>query len=62
MTLPALGYEWVEPGTDEVLAVLPATHPLAGAGAVSFAELASERFILPTGGCGPLILDAARRD
>ena len=61
VTLPAPGYECVELGTDEMLAVVPAAHALARAGAVGFGELANERFILPTGGCGPLILDAARR-
>jgi DNA-binding transcriptional LysR family regulator len=61
VTLPADGYEYTELGGDEMVAVLPAAHPLAGRSTVSLDALTEECFILPTGGCGPLILDAARR-
>ena len=61
VTLPAPGYAAVELGGDEMVAVLPAGHALAAEPAVPLGALAAERFILPTGGCGPLILDAARR-
>jgi DNA-binding transcriptional LysR family regulator len=61
VTLPAPGYECVPLGGDEMVAVLPAGHALAAQPAVTLAELARERFIFPTGGCGPLILAAARQ-
>jgi DNA-binding transcriptional LysR family regulator len=57
VTLPAPDLHAVVLGGDEMLVV-------AGAGdepAVTFAQLAGKPFILPTGGCGPLILEAARR-
>jgi DNA-binding transcriptional LysR family regulator len=61
VTLPAPGYELVELGRDEMVAVLPRQHALAAASSVSFAQLAREPFIFPTGGCGPIILAAARQ-
>lgn len=61
VTLPAPGLETVELGTDEMVAVLPAQHELCGLERVPFEALDDERFILPTGGCGPLIMAAARR-
>jgi DNA-binding transcriptional LysR family regulator len=61
VTLPAPGYECVALGADEMVAVLSPGHRLADAPAVKLGLLAGERFILPTGGCGPLILSAARR-
>lgn len=60
VTLPAPGRRTVPLGADEMVALLPARHPLAARAAVPFAALAGEPFILATGGCGPLILDAAR--
>jgi DNA-binding transcriptional LysR family regulator len=41
--------------TDDLLAVLPVGHPLAARGAVAIAELGSEPFIMPAGGCAPII-------
>jgi DNA-binding transcriptional LysR family regulator len=61
VTLPAPALETVELGTDEMVAVLPAQHELSGQESVRFDALSDERFILPTGGCGPLIMAAARK-
>jgi DNA-binding transcriptional LysR family regulator len=40
---------------DEMLAVLPAGHPLAGQPRISLAELADDPFLLSGGGCEPFI-------
>jgi DNA-binding transcriptional LysR family regulator len=61
VTLPAPGFDCVELGGDEMVAVLPVRHRLAEEAAVTFAQLAAEPFVFPTGGCGPLIVGAARR-
>src|SRR3954447_10763393 len=55
VTLPAPGFETQMLGSDEFVAVVPADHPLARLDAVPIPELASEPFIMPSGGCGPLI-------
>jgi DNA-binding transcriptional LysR family regulator len=46
--------------TDELLAVLPIDHPLADRGSVPIAELAREPFIMPAGGCAPIISGLAQ--
>jgi DNA-binding transcriptional LysR family regulator len=61
VTLPAPGFETVPLGTDEMVAVVPIDHELAAHATVSFRALSTERFILATGGCGPLIMTAARK-
>jgi DNA-binding transcriptional LysR family regulator len=61
VTLPAPGFQTQPLGHDEFVAVLPADHRLASLPAVPLSELSDEPFILPTGGCAPLITDAARR-
>jgi DNA-binding transcriptional LysR family regulator len=61
VTLPAHGYDCITLGGDEMVVVLSPAHALARASMVGLAKLAGERFIFPTGGCGPLILAAARR-
>jgi DNA-binding transcriptional LysR family regulator len=61
LTLPAPGFDCVELGSDEMVAVLPAVHLLADQPSVRLAQLAAEQFVYPTGGCGPLIQGAARR-
>lgn len=61
VTLPAPGFETQPLGGDEFVAVLPADHRLARLPAIPFRELSDDPFILPTGGCAPLIAEAARR-
>jgi DNA-binding transcriptional LysR family regulator len=61
VTLPAPGFDCVELGGDEMVAVLPSRHTLAEHASVSLAQLAAEPFVFPTGGCGPLVQGAARR-
>ncbi|MFF5437768.1 LysR family transcriptional regulator [Streptomyces achromogenes] len=60
VTLPAPGLDVVELCSDEMVALLPAGHPLADAPAVPVPALAKEPFILSTGGCRPLVRHAAR--
>jgi DNA-binding transcriptional LysR family regulator len=45
---------------DDLLAVLPVDHPLAAGTSVPIAALAREPFIMPAGGCAPLIAGLAR--
>jgi DNA-binding transcriptional LysR family regulator len=61
VTLPAPGFDTQPLGSDEFVAVLPADHPLARLTAIPIGELSNEPFIMPSGGCGPLIKQAARR-
>ncbi|MEV4341963.1 LysR family transcriptional regulator [Streptomyces sp. NPDC049590] len=60
LTRPAPGLEAVELASDEMVALLPAAHPLADASSVPVSALAREPFILSSGGCRPLIRQAAR--
>jgi DNA-binding transcriptional LysR family regulator len=60
ISLPAPGREIAVLDTHEMVAALPADHPLAGRARVSISALAGQPFILSTGGCGPLIMAAAR--
>jgi DNA-binding transcriptional LysR family regulator len=46
--------------TDDLLAVLPVDHPRAGQDAIPIADLAHEPFIMPAGGCEPIISALAR--
>jgi DNA-binding transcriptional LysR family regulator len=46
--------------SDELLAVLSVDHPLAALGAVPIAALGHEPFIMPAGGCAPIISGLAR--
>lgn len=55
ITLPANGLHAQRLAEDEMVAVLPTRHVLAGQRAVSASRLSRERFILSTGGCEPLI-------
>ncbi|MCW1820200.1 LysR family transcriptional regulator [Mycolicibacterium conceptionense] len=59
VSLPAPGLEAAELGVDEMVAVLPAGHRLAGLDAVSYAELAAEPFIRSTGGCAAVFTPVA---
>ena len=60
VTLPAGGLETVPVAEDEMLAVVPEGHPLAGEGAVGVERLAVEPFVMSKGGCEPLISAAFR--
>jgi DNA-binding transcriptional LysR family regulator len=60
VTLPAPGLRTVPLGSHEMLAVLPAGHPLAERPVIGLEQLADQPFILSTGGCAPVILTAAR--
>lgn len=46
--------------TDDLLAVLPVDHPRAAQDAIPIAALAHEPFIMPAGGCEPIISALAR--
>ncbi|MES4908579.1 MULTISPECIES: LysR family transcriptional regulator [unclassified Streptomyces] len=61
VTLPAPGLHTVPLATDAMTALLPRGHALVDAGTVAVAALAREPFILSTGGCRPVVLDAVRR-
>ncbi|TMR91782.1 LysR family transcriptional regulator [Nonomuraea basaltis] len=60
VTLPAPGLDTVPLSTHDMVAALPAGHPLARRPVVHIAELAGQPFILTTAGCRPLIMTAAR--
>lgn len=49
------GMDTVPFADDEMLAVLPAEHPLAGEAEVSLCDLADDPFILSGGGCAGII-------
>ncbi|MGV9375485.1 LysR family transcriptional regulator [Nonomuraea sp. NPDC003707] len=59
VTLPAPGLHTVHLSTHDMVAVLPADHPLAARPAVNLADLEDRPFILTTAGCRPLIMGAA---
>ncbi|GAA4936087.1 LysR family transcriptional regulator [Streptomyces coeruleoprunus] len=61
VTLPAPGLHTVPLSADEMVALVPRDHALATADTVTVRALTREPFILSTGGCRPVILDAARR-
>ncbi|MFD8767221.1 LysR family transcriptional regulator [Streptomyces mirabilis] len=61
VTLPAPGLHTVPLGADEMVALLPRGHALTAADTVTVQALAREPFILSSGGCRPVILDAAHR-
>jgi DNA-binding transcriptional LysR family regulator len=55
VTGPRDDLETVPLADDELLAVLPADHPLAGEPDVALTELADDPFILSSGGCAGMI-------
>lgn len=55
VVLPAEGLDAVPLIGDEIVAVVPAGHRLAGRSAVQARHLAPEPFVMSTGGCEPLI-------
>ncbi|MFI5611140.1 LysR family transcriptional regulator [Amycolatopsis sp. NPDC051903] len=60
VTLPAPGLRTVLLDRHEMLAVLPVAHPLAACESVTYAQLADESFVRPTGGCAQVFTAAAR--
>lgn len=61
VTLPAPGLRTVLLDSHEMCAVLPAGHRLAEREAVSYADLAEEPFVRPTGGCAQVFSAAAEK-
>ncbi|MEQ4718448.1 LysR substrate-binding domain-containing protein [Nonomuraea sp. B19D2] len=59
VTLPAPGLHTVHLSTHDMVAVLPAGHPLTARPAIALADLSGRPFILTTAGCRPLIMGAA---
>jgi DNA-binding transcriptional LysR family regulator len=55
VTLPCEGLVTARLLCDEMLAVVPADHPLATAPCLPVARLADEPFLMSAGGCEPLI-------
>ncbi|MFC5832265.1 LysR family transcriptional regulator [Nonomuraea insulae] len=59
VTLPAPGLHTAHLSTHDMVAVMPAAHPLAAQPVVHLSDLAGRPFILTTAGCRPLIMGAA---
>lgn len=55
LTLPAEGLETIPLGSDELMVVVPANHPMAACAAVRVDDLAGEPFVLPRGGCEAVV-------
>jgi DNA-binding transcriptional LysR family regulator len=47
--------------SDQMMAILPADHPLSARTALAVEDIAQEPFIMSASGCEPLIADLARR-
>jgi DNA-binding transcriptional LysR family regulator len=60
VTLPSEEFDATEMARDQMMAILPADHPLAGHARVEPRLLSEVPFIMCTGGCEPLILSAVR--
>jgi DNA-binding transcriptional LysR family regulator len=61
VSLPIRGMDAAVLGDQDMVAVVPAGHRLAGWNEVSYAELAKEPFIRSTGGCADVFGPVARR-
>jgi DNA-binding transcriptional LysR family regulator len=61
VSLPIRGLDAAVLGEQDMVAVVPAGHRLAGWNEVSYAELAKEPFIRSTGGCADVFGPVARR-
>jgi DNA-binding transcriptional LysR family regulator len=59
VSLPVPGLDSAPLGEQDMMAVLPADHRLAGFSAVSYADLAKEPFIRSTGGCASVFTAVA---
>ncbi|SDL84233.1 LysR family transcriptional regulator [Nonomuraea jiangxiensis] len=59
VTLPVSGLHTIPLSTHDMVAVVPAGHPLSGRAVVRLGDLAGHPFILTTAGCRPLITAAA---
>jgi DNA-binding transcriptional LysR family regulator len=60
VSLPANGLTSAFLSTQELVAVLPAGHPLSASVEISYAQLAAEPFVLSTGGCAEVFMSVAR--
>jgi DNA-binding transcriptional LysR family regulator len=58
--VPRPGFDAFELVADEMLAVLPAGHPLARRRAIRLRDVAADPFIMSKGGCEPLIRELFR--
>ncbi|OBK49066.1 LysR family transcriptional regulator [Mycobacterium kubicae] len=61
VSLPAHGLSTTCLGDQDMVAVVPAGHPLAAHAEVSYADLAKEPFVRTTGDCALVFLAMARR-
>lgn len=61
VSLPAPEFETALLGVNEMVAVLPAGHRLAGLDAITYADLAGEPFIRSTGGCSAVFTPVAEK-
>ncbi|MGE0214413.1 LysR family transcriptional regulator [Mycolicibacterium sp.] len=61
VSLPMRGLDSAVLGDQDMVAVVPAGHRLAGWAEVDYAELAKEPFIRSTGGCAEVYTPVARR-
>jgi DNA-binding transcriptional LysR family regulator len=61
LTCDALGVATTPLARDRMLAIVPAAHRLADRRVIALADLAQDPFVMPTGGCEPLILALAQR-
>jgi DNA-binding transcriptional LysR family regulator len=60
VTLPSEAFEGIQLAVDEMVALLPADHPMATMARVPPAALAGHPFLMCSGGCEPLILESVR--
>jgi DNA-binding transcriptional LysR family regulator len=60
VSLPATGLTASFLSAQDMLAVIPANHPLAASSEISYAQLASVPFVRSTGGCAKVFMPVAR--
>ncbi len=61
VSLPIKGMEAAALGDQDLVAVLPADHPLAAKSTVDYPDLAREPFVRSTGGCAEVFMPIARQ-